>query len=251
MAAPDESDEADEENECDCRELLPPVILGGKLALAAEDPPRQTLGMFAAARALSAETCELCGGKGDPVAGVDGQPAGCRCSRCREPGGIVLARDWDWATLEDHPQSVSPGQPEEGWQSRPRLDTHYAELIRQLMATEHEDDVMSLWALGSGWAGLIRALFILLRPEQDERPDDPERAPFRLARINEKWGLLDIRSAGYTTRYQRWCDRPDRVHQRLGLLFLRPAGRSALCVLGPAGLRLLLGAGEPGGACRP
>ena len=24
-----------------------------------------------------------------------------------------------------------------------------------------------------------------------------------------------------------------------------------LCVLGPAGLRLLLGAGEPGGACRP
>ena len=91
MAAPDESDEADEEDECDRRELLPPVILGGKLALAAEDPPRQTLGMFAAARALSAETCALCGGKGDPVADADGQPAGCRCSRCREPGAIVLA----------------------------------------------------------------------------------------------------------------------------------------------------------------
>ena len=46
-------------------------------------PDRQTLGMFAAARALSAETCELCGGKGDPLADADGQPAGCRCSRCR------------------------------------------------------------------------------------------------------------------------------------------------------------------------
>lgn len=98
---------------------------------------------------------------------------------------------------------MSPGQsPEEGWQSCPRLETLYAKPIRQLMATEHEDDVMSLWALGSGWAGLIRALFIVLRPEQDERLDDPEHAPFRLARINEKWGLLDIRSAGHTTRYQ-------------------------------------------------
>ncbi len=127
--------------------------------------------MFAAARALSAETCELCGGKGDPLADADGQPAGCRCSRCREPGAIVLARDWDWATFEDYPQAVSPGQsPEEGWQSCPRLETLYAKPIRQLMATEHEDDVMSLWALGSGWAGLIRALFIVLRPEEDERP---------------------------------------------------------------------------------
>ena len=107
--------------------------------------------MFAAARALSAETCELCGGKGDPLADADGQPAGCRCSRCREPGAIVLARDWDWATFEDYPQAVSPGQsPEEGWQSCPRLETLYAKPIRQLMATEHEDDVMSLWGLGFG-----------------------------------------------------------------------------------------------------
>ena len=44
----------------------------------------------------------------------------------------------------------------------------------------------------AGWGRLVRALFMALRPEQDERPDDPGHHPLRFGGMKEKWGTLRI-----------------------------------------------------------
>lgn len=67
------------------RRLDPAGVLNGRLRLEAPEASGAVRGFLAAAEALSAETCERCGGKGDPVAGADGAPAGCRCRKCRPP----------------------------------------------------------------------------------------------------------------------------------------------------------------------
>ena len=46
--------------------------------------------------------------------------------------------------------------------------------------------------------GPLRALFITMRPEQDERPGSPDHTPWRLRWMKEKFGALDIRTTGQT-----------------------------------------------------
>lgn len=60
--------------------------------------------------AVASETCECCGAKGDPVAGIDGHPSGSRCAACRTPAERVLPREWSCQGVADHPDAVSPGQ---------------------------------------------------------------------------------------------------------------------------------------------
>ena len=48
------------------------------------------------------------------------------------------------------------------------------------MSATDDEEAMRLWAGGPGWASLIWALFLTLRSEQDERPDDPNHVPWRL-----------------------------------------------------------------------
>ena len=69
------------------------------------------------------------------------------------------------------------------------------------MSATDDEEAMHLWAGGAGWAGLIRALFLTLRSEQDERPDDPDHVPWRLRWMKAKWGYLDVRSTA-KTQYQ-------------------------------------------------
>ena len=45
------------------------------------------------------------------------------------------------------------------------------------MAADDDEAAMLFWAGGPGWAGLVRASFLVVRPEQDERLDDPDHVP--------------------------------------------------------------------------
>ena len=83
------------------------------------------------------------------------------------------------------------------------LETGYGEFMTRLMrGDEDEGRGMWLWTGLAGWGGLVRALFITLRPEQDERPDDPGHHPFRFGGMKEKWGTLCIENTPVND-YQR------------------------------------------------
>lgn len=192
------------------------TVVDGRLRLRVDDPPDEVRGMLAAAEALSAETCERCGGKGDPRADAAGERTGCRCSACSEPNTVRLPREWAPATVLDEPEAVSPGQwttdlrggmtgnewDHDNWRHYGRLETLYAGAVEQLLQAEEDEAAMRLWAVGPGWAGLVRALMLTLRPEQDERPGDPRHTPWRLRWMKEKGGRLTVRTSPMTP-YQR------------------------------------------------
>ena len=114
--------------------------------------------------------------------------------------------------IEDHPEAVSPGQwtadirrgyygndwDHTNWRHYRRLETAYGPKIRKLMAADADEEATQRWAGGPGWAGPLRALFITMRPEQDERPGSPDHTPWRLRWMKEKFGALDIRTTGQT-----------------------------------------------------
>ena len=82
-----------------------------------------------------------------------------------------------------------------------RLETLYPVPMAMLMRADNDAEAMRFWTGNPGWAGLLRALFITLRPEQEERPDEPGHVPWRLRWMKEKWGSLNIR-ATRSTPYQ-------------------------------------------------
>ncbi len=87
------------------------------------------------------------------------------------------------------------------WGDSGRLETDYGEQARLLMEAMDDERAMRSWAGGTGWAGLIRALFLTLRSEQDERPEDPNHVPWRLEWMKEKYGQLDVVTMS-STKYQ-------------------------------------------------
>ena len=191
------------------------TVTGGRLEIRIDKPNDTERGVAAAARAASAEMCDRCGGKGDPVADESGAPTGCRCADCREPAHQVVPRPWPGADTQDHPNAVSPGQwtadirggatgadwSHRDWRNYRRLETGYGENIRQLMTARNDRDTMFIWTNSPGWAGILRAFFLLMRPEQNERPDVPGHVPWRLRWMKSKFGVLDIRMTE-TTPYQ-------------------------------------------------
>ena len=109
-----------------------------------------------------------------------------------------MPRAWAPATVEDDVSTVVDPASRD-WRKFPRLETRYGDRLTLLMGAD-DDDGKATWGFtGSpGWAGLVRALFIAVRPEQDERPDDPDHVPWRLRWMKEKWGTLDVRTLGMT-----------------------------------------------------
>ncbi len=194
------------------RTLQSAMVVDGRLRLQVDDPPDDVRGMLAAAEALSAETCERCGGKADPWANAAGERTMSRCNGCLEPNTIRLPREWAPANEKDGPEAVSPGQwtqdlrggmtgnewDHDNWRHYGRLGTLYADAIEQLMQADDDEAAMRLWAGGPGWAGLVRALLLTLRPEQDERPSDPDHTPWRLRWMKEKGGKLKVQTTPMT-----------------------------------------------------
>ena len=116
-------------------------------------------------------------------------------------------------TVPDHPHLISPGQWTQDirggmtgadwnasdWRNYGRLETAYAQPMAALMRAEDDVEAMRFWTAGTpGWAGLLRALFVTLRPEQDERTDEPGHVLWRLRWMKEKWGWLDVRTTRAT-----------------------------------------------------
>ena len=190
-------------------------VKDGTLRITLDQPDEHERGLIAGARALSAEICDRCARPGAPVENEEGH-RGTRCDRCRTPDQTRRPRDWPLPEGADEPDVVSPGQwtqdlrggmtggnwNHRDWRSYGRLEIQYREPVRELMDGENDDEAMRLWAGGAGWAGLVRALFLTLRPEQDQRPDDPGHTPWRLRWMKEKWGSLRVRTTG-SSAYQR------------------------------------------------
>ena len=192
------------------------AVREGRLEVAVEQGgDEEDRGVIDAVRAMSGETCDRCTEKGDPVEDDTGK-AGSRCRTCRSPGLRIRPREWPVETISNHPHHISPGQwtqdirggltgadwDASDWRNYGRLETVYAQPMAALMRAEDDVEAMRFWTGNPGWAGLLRALFLTLRPEQDERPDEPGHVPWRLRWMKEKWGCLDVRTTR-STLYQR------------------------------------------------
>ena len=196
----------------------PSTVVDGRLRFRTDDLPEPSRGCLAAAEAVSAEVCERCGGKGDPIADQDARCIGCRCARCRGADVVRLPRDWPPATtvVEDDIAGTD-------FESL-RLETRYAKEMPLLMgANDDEGEALLPFEAAPGWAGLLRALFLTLRSEQDERPNDPGHKPWRFTRMKEKWGALDIRSTSGTD-YQYGVVDFIQLSQRLDVHQVRAPG---------------------------
>ena len=194
------------------RRALRALVSSGALILECPDPPPATAGMMAAARAVSAETCDRCGGKGSLCGPPGGPPDACRCAGCRDAGHTPLPRIWTPADKTPDMTGLSPGQHTQDlrggatgnnpditdWRCYGRLEHRYAEEIVELMGGRDDGRAAPFWTGRPGWAGLIRALLIVMRPEQDERPEEAGHKPWRLRWMKEKWGALEIRTTGET-----------------------------------------------------
>ena len=176
------------------RTIEDPTVTDGQLYLTAENAPSTLLGMLAAARALSAETCEKCGAKGDPVADSRGKRAGCRCSGCRGKRTTVLPRNWPTRPAKTG-ESAENTEEKHGKKERyKRLEDpeRYTHVTRLMRGDEDTGRGMWGWTNHPGWGGLIRAMLITLRPQQDDQPDNPRHHPFRMGTVKEKWGTLRV-----------------------------------------------------------
>ena len=180
----------------ECLDIEKPRIAAGRLKFSLPEDARPHLrGVIAVSEALSAETCELCGGKGDPVADADGRPTGCRCTECRPTDATVLERPWP-DTPPQRTAAEATQDPEGRWR---RLES---ESTSRLMRAD-DDAGRGRWtAHAEGWCGVVRAMFLTLRGEQEPRPEDPEHKPFRLGVMKSKWGMLRVESA-IANDYQR------------------------------------------------
>ena len=215
------------------RTLETTKVIAGRLCLSAENAPDNLLGTFAAAWALSAETCEKCGAKGDPVADSRGQRTGCRCSGCRAGETAVLERDWPArsGTIGDNAYKDSDRRLEN--------QKRYSYMTRLMRGDEDTGRGMWGWTHHTGWGGLIRALLITLRTEQDEKPDNPKHYPFRFGTVKEKWGTLRVEEHQKKPVPERRDhvhrdDEPVHVHQ------LRRARNNAARPARAAGMRHVL-----------
>ena len=85
------------------------AVREGRLEFELDQGDQEERGVIEATRALSAEICDRCAKKGDPVEDEIGN-AGCRCQTCRALEQRTRPREWSVETVPDHLHLVSPGQ---------------------------------------------------------------------------------------------------------------------------------------------
>lgn len=197
------------------REIQSLSVQAGRLRFEVINGSEEVAGLLAAAESLSAETCELCGGKGNPVGDGRLQPRGCRCEGCLGARLVRLARDW--SGMSGHPaarnqrgQGVQIGLTRSDGDLSGRKDPDRQETTNckhaDLLMKATDDELATIgWVGGAGWAGLIRALFLTLCPEPGYPPDDPSLALRRIEDMKEKYGELAVYLASYSPYQQGAC----------------------------------------------
>lgn len=86
----------------------------------------------------------------------------------------------------------------DGADKLPRLENRHPQWIEALMGAS-DDDGDGKWAAeAAGWCGLVRAFFLLMRSEEDARPDEPDHVAWRLGDMKSKWGTLALNSPSAT-----------------------------------------------------
>ena len=190
------------------REIESASVRAGRLHFELADPPQSTRDVLATARALSGETCEICGGKGNPVGDARLRPFGSRCESCRAPDSICLPRDWpeprpkrDAPVTErgrrtlDHCRTADGSNLDSCHRTYSvRIDDSYVRDIALLMQAADDEQSMIRWTgtMGGGWAGLIRALFMALLAERAERSAGSNQESWRHPSMKEKYGTVDV-----------------------------------------------------------
>ena len=177
----------------------------GRLCLAPRTPP-YLAGVAAAVRALSAQTCDRCGGPGDPVHVASDPVPTTRCAACRAPADALLPRP-RWRRDRDVDRervAVRRALLFGGVRTLPvvedvvgdedlaaLMDARYcpAEHVGwpcTLLGKEHR---LPIWTIEhAGWNALLRAAFTLLLPLQC----GGQAAPLRVTQVTARFGRLVI-----------------------------------------------------------
>ena len=92
------------------RRTLSVRAVGGALILDCPDPPPATAGMMAAARAVSAETCDRCGGRDRRADRPAGRRTRAAAPDAGDAGHAPLPRAWTPAEKIPDMAALSPGQ---------------------------------------------------------------------------------------------------------------------------------------------
>lgn len=185
-----------------CR-LKSASVREGRLYLEIVNPNEPSRGLTEAAKAVSAEVCELCGGRGNPV-GDGRRLLGCRCEGCRAAGMERFERKWQGppgeqvclATSSFRAGEVDSGSAKGrdpvcgGFSSRWGME--YRDDLALLMSGRDDERAMRPWTSNPGWAGLVRALFTTLQAERVGGESDADPALPRLPFMKEKYGQLRI-----------------------------------------------------------
>ena len=249
---------ADEEPIAKLRSI---AVREGRLEVAVEQGDEEVRGVIDAIRAMSGEICDRCAGKGDPVEDATGE-TGSRCRTCRSRGLRVCPGTGRSRPCPTTRHLISPGQwtqdirggmtgadwDDSDWRNYGRLETVYAQPMAALMRAEDDVEAMRFWTGTPGWAGLLRALFVTLRPEQDERTDEPGHVPWRVAVDEGEVGVAahppDPRD---TLSARRGAD--GRGNERGDVRQVRPTGRSSVGAVGAPRMRRVLGKRIGRGPC--
>ena len=171
------------------------TVENGALTITADDPPELIQGILAGAAAVSRETCDACGGKGDPVADARGAPDGARCQRCRAAGTLVLERPWDATPI------VKVCELEYQDARSPMASDALPKNLRGLMDALDDERTINPWTGDPGWAGLVRALFLMMA-SANTRQGVAANKRWLLESMKEKFGALRLHTTGWRDHHQ-------------------------------------------------
>ena len=196
-------------------------VKGGRLHLepASGAANERARGILAAARALSGEICERCGGPGGPVELASGS-RGARCGGCRTASDQVLPRP-AWRRDRDLEREAVDTAARESHRQYATLEDLLGEDLAALMearvrATQRRWPLtpvgsaqgLAPWGLDyTGWLHLLRAALTLLLPDEC----DGQAQPIRITQIKQRLGVLVIHHVGRTALRRGVCELVERI----------------------------------------
>ena len=190
---------------------------------------------------------------GNPVGDGHLQPRGCGCEGCRGARLVRLARDWPGllrypCARDPRAQGMQNGltgsdRGLSGRKEPDRQETTYCRNADLLMKATDDELATTGWVGGSGWAGLIRALFLTLCSEPGYPRDDPSLALRRFEDMKEKYGELAVYLASYSPYQDGACRFIETISAYVPALrsarrtkYLIPVAPRTACLSNPIGI---------------